>query len=293
MIFTDEDLYLLDEKFADEGGAFHARPVRAAIEILQSEFSTGLVSFGDSRFEEICDAYRRLIPECDTTWPGAGSGLIASVDRVRKVTVPVVYGVRRINYEAVLGFDDQAEWHKWCRGDPLIITRSIFAFADLHDLSYGIEEHQDGHPLAIQRWTRATENLADLSARLADSGNLGEAILQPIGLTVELSLKGALIHLGVPPKDLAQRPYGHGFKTLADKLVELCPHRDDLKLLHVIEKLPQLVGSRYDVTGLTRVKIIELALGVQFVAASTVRRVSSYDLAWEIEETYPRPVFFK
>lgn len=144
----------------------------------------------------------------------------------------------------------------------------------------------------MERWVRATENLADLSSRLADSGNLGEAILQPIGLTAELSLKGALIHLGMSPDDLTRKPYGHGYQTLAEKLVQLCPHRDDPEVLRVIAKLPQMVGSPYDITGLTRLQVIELALGVQFVAASTVRRVSSYDLAKEMEAAAPRPAFF-
>jgi len=290
--FTDEDLLQLDEKFAKEGVAFHARPLRAAVEILKGEFAIGGAPFHNPQVDEICQAYRRLISECDTTWPGAGNGLIGSLDRIRKVTVPVVMGSEMINIGKGLEFASDKEWYEWCRRNPRIIARSAFAFADIYDLAYGIEEHKGGHPVAMERWVRATENLADLSSRLADSGNLGEAILQPIGLTAELSLKGTLIHLGMSPEDLTKKTYGHGYQALAEKLVQLCPHRDDPEVLRVIASLPQLVASRYDVTGLTRLQIIELALGVQFVAASAVRRISSYDLAKDMEATAPRPAFF-
>jgi hypothetical protein len=59
--------------------------------------------------------------------------------------------------------------------------------------------------------------------------------------------------------------------------------------------MPAYVGSRYKPAGLTRFDVVRLALGVQFVAASTVRRYSDRDFAAPMETgdwPAPRPPWF-
>jgi hypothetical protein len=54
--------------------------------------------------------------------------------------------------------------------------------------------------------------------------------------------------------------------------------------------MPHYVESRYTPAGLTRLQVIRLALGAQFIAASSVRRFSSRDLAAQMEQGgWPAP----
>lgn len=55
--YTEEDLLRLDSQYAEEGIPFHARPLRAAAEILQEGFVMGSGHFGNPKVEEVCAAY--------------------------------------------------------------------------------------------------------------------------------------------------------------------------------------------------------------------------------------------
>jgi hypothetical protein len=134
--FTDSDILLLDGRFALEHIPFHARPFHAAKAILGKDFLLGINE--KSQLTEIQRAYARLVPEVEFTWPEMGTGLAAAMDRVRKITVGVVYGTIAISVEKGLGFANREEWALWCRNDPKIAAQSAFAFADIYDLVYGI-----------------------------------------------------------------------------------------------------------------------------------------------------------
>lgn len=283
--FTDSDIFRLDEQFALKGIPFHARPFHAVQEILGCQ--SLLVSLDNHLAREIQAAYARLIPEVDFTWPGMGTGLAASIDRVRKVTIGVSYGTVRLSTDKALGFADHQDWVLWCRHNQNIVDRSEFAFADMYDLVYGIDDALE-ESNAKTFWGLATEQLKLVSESLSQSGATGGAVLQPICLTAELGLKGTLLHLGVSEKDLRNpQIFGHNLINLAQRMVRDCPHRDDDLLLNVLKKFPDYVGDRYRETQLTRLEVIDLALGAQFVAASAVRRVSSADVAWQVETQGP------
>ena len=129
--WTDNDLLELDGKYAAEGMAFHAQPLRAAMEILGESFSLRLLP--NPEVSTIVEAYARLFPEVDNTWPGMGTGLAASVDRVRKVRVSVVYGRMRFAPHEALGFNDAKQWQGWCRHD-----RAVAASPALRRPTYSI-----------------------------------------------------------------------------------------------------------------------------------------------------------
>ncbi|MGK4923726.1 hypothetical protein ACSLUB_14460 [Bordetella hinzii] len=279
--FTDNDILKLDERFAQEDIPFHARPFRAAMEILGDQFSIGVG--GNPQMREIEQAYERLIPEVKFTWPGMGTGLAASVDRVRKVTIGVVFGTVNITVDKGLGFSGHQEWAAWCRGDRKIAERSAFAFADMHDLVYGINRGVQ-HKNASTFWGLAAEQLKLVAESLSQSGSIGSAVLQPICLTAELAMKGTLLHLGVPEKDLKNpKLFGHNLNKLGERMAKDSSHRDDALLLPALNKFPDYVGDRYKETQLTRLEIIALALDAQFVAASAVRRISGEDMASQME----------
>lgn len=277
MNVSDVDILRIDERLAKEGVPFHARPLRAAMQLLGAEFTIG---FGDKRVAAITAAYERLIPEVKSTWPGMGTGLFASIDRVRKFTVGVVMGTPHIPIYEGLGFTSPSEWFTWCRGNRAIQARSAFAFADMFDLVYGTDSA--GCKSARAFWSLAAGQIKLVAEGLSQSGSVGSAILQPICLSVELATKGSLLHLGVPESELKNK-FKHDLVALAREVAVRKPHRDDPLLLAAVEKFPDYVGGRYAQTGLTRLQVVSLALDAQFIAATSVRRLSDYDMSAQVE----------
>lgn len=284
--WTDEDLLRLDRRYAEVGVPFHARPMRAAMDLLGS--GTVLDVLGSPDFQEIESAYRRLIPEVNTIWPGMGTGLATSIDRVRKVVVAIVYGQKAVSVDEGLGFSSREEWLIWCRNDRSIAAGTAFALADLFDLTYGLDELQQSNS-ATKYWQMALSNLEDVTNILA-SGFSVASVLQPVCMTAELAIKGTLVYLGDDPKTLGRRDIGHRHTVLAERLARMRPHRDDALIASIVSKLPDYVSSRYDGTQLTRLDVVRLALGVQFIAASSVRRITNCDFALELErDQWPGP----
>lgn len=285
--WTDEDLLKLDERYAQEGVHPHQRPFRAASDLLKPSFQIGpgfLANFVNDDTAEIINAYRRLIPEIESNWPGSGIGIVASVDRVRRVTLGVQYGEGMIPAWKGLGFASPEEWAMWCRNDHGIARRSEFTFADIRDFAYGFDELQHINANSEQLWKMTQSNLEDVANALPLSFSV-DSILQPIILLVELSLKACLAFHDVSVEDLKNK-YSHNIAKLFDKTKEIAPHRDDALIDGFIRKIPSYVGSRYSSHGLTRLQVVELALAAQFVAASTVRRAGGSDLAAEMEADF-------
>ena len=279
--WTDNDLLELDERYAAAGIAFHARPLRAAMEILGRSFSLGLLP--NPEVSSIVEAYARLFPDIDNTWPGIGTGLAASVDRVRKVRVSVVYGNMRFAPHEEFGFNDAQEWKGWCRYDRAVAAKSCFAAADIFDLTYGFHDLRGRSQVADDHWTLTLSNLETVANTLSDSFS-APAVTQAVCMTAELSLKAALLFLGEDGKILASQEYGHKVDRLAELLAEKVPHRDDPLVGEIVRRLPDYVESRYSVTHLRRIELIELGLGVQFVAASSIRRLTDQDVASQMED---------
>lgn len=284
---TDADILKLDERYAIAGIPFHARPFRAALELLDEHAVLGVG--GNPLAAEIEEAYARLIPEVSFTWPGMGTGLIASIDRVRKVTIGVVYGALDIPVYSGLGFSSDTDWKVWCRQDHGIAARSEFAFADMWDLVSGIDNFssQRGCNTATF-WGLAAEQLKLVAESLSQSGAISSPVLQPICLAAELAMKGTLLHLGIAEKDL-RKLFGHDLTKLGQKMSLECDHRDDALLMDALTGFPDYAGDRYRETPLSRIDVISLALGAQFVAASAVRRISGVDLAIQVETNGPGP----
>lgn len=277
--WSDQDILRLDAEFAQAGIAMHARPMRAAMSILGSGFVIGVL--GNPKVDRVMEDYRRLFPQVDEAWPGKGVGLAASLDVVRKVTVAVIFGTCSVSVHQGLGFGSREEWVRWCRGDTAIAACSAFAFADLYDLTYGIDGAKVRPPSKL--WRMALSNLEDVANILATGFSI-DSVVQPICLTAELSMKAALIDLGADPKVLARREVGHNHEELARRLATLSPHRDDAIVAAVAAALPDYVQSRYAAAGLTRLSVVRLGLGVQFIAASACRRIRNQDFAGSLEQ---------
>ncbi len=282
--FTDEDILNLDVQYASENISFHARPLKAAMDILKGEFCMGVIS--NPVVTEICRAYERLIPEVSFTWPGMGTGLVASLDRVKTVKIGVSFGSPHIRPYEDMGFNSHAEWETWCRRDSSIVAKSLFAYADIVDLVYAINDS-----LSISRelqayiyWGMSASNLEIVAHSLSRTGMPVSSIIQPICLTIELAVKGTLLLMGVAEKELKSRVLGHNLIALTERMSRERPHRSDDNIFAYVENMPDYVQTRYSSIQMTRQQIIDLALRAQFIAASATRRmVKNRDSALQLE----------
>lgn len=281
--WTLDDLRQLDLKYAEEGIHVHQRPFRAAMELLGSAFVIG--PGGNPEVKRVMDAYSAMRPEVETSWPGAGIGLAAAVDQVRKLTFPVVFGRVSLQPWQMAGFSSEEEWWIWCRQDRGIAGDVALAIADFHDFTNGLSQVEQGKPEAAVLWRMARSNLEDVANTLPATFS-HDSVIQPICMVAELSMKAALVWDGVDPDSFRRGKDGHNLSSLARRMSEARPHRDDLRIEAVISSLPPYVESRYKPAGLMRLQVVKLALGVQFVAASSLRRVTGVDLARQMENDH-------
>lgn len=257
----------------------HRRPLRAAMDLIGLKSIIDLLAHPET--EKIMMAYGKLVPEVNETWPGAGIGLAASVDRVRKLLLPVNFSRKRIEPWEGMGFKSREKWLEWCRHDPDIAAEASFAFADLHDFAGGLNEIEHGNAAAVTLWEMARSNLEDVANTLPTTFSV-DSVIQPICMVAELSVKAALVWDGADPKSLKGKD-GHNLKLLAERMAHVRPHRDDPLVAEVVAKLPPYVDSRYRPAGLTRLEVVRFALGAQFIAASSLRRIATADLAAQME----------
>lgn len=288
--WTLDDLRRLDLKYAEEGIHLHQRPYRAATEILGSDVLFGVGA--NPEVKRIMNAYAAMIPEVDTNWPGAGIGFAASVDQVRKLTFPVVYGKVSLQPWQVAGFTSAEEWWNWCRQDRAIAGDVAFSVADLHDFTNGLSEIEHAIPAATTLWRMALSNIEDIANTLPTSCS-HDSVIQPICMVAELSMKASLVHDGVDLDALRKdknSERGHKLSFFAIRMSEGRPHRDDARVQAIANALPGYVKSRYEPAGLKRLQVVKLALGVQFIAASSLRRLTGADLALQMENNeWPGP----
>lgn len=285
--WTLDDLRRLDLKYAEEGIHFHQRPFRAATEILGSSFVIGVG--GNPEVKQIMDAYGAMMPEVDTNWPGAGIGFAASVDQVRKLTFPVVFGQVSLQPWQVAGFASAEECWIWCRQDRAIAGDVAFSVADLHDFTNGLSEIEHAIPTATTLWRMARSNIEDVANTLPTSFS-HDSVIQPICMVAELSMKASLVHDGADPDSFRKGKNGHNLSSIAVRMAEGRPHRDDARVQAIVGALPPYVESRYKPAGLKRLQVVKLALGVQFIAASSLRRLTGADLALQMEnDEWPGP----
>jgi len=235
------------------------------------------------------DAYAAMVPEVDASWPGAGIGFAASVDQVRKLTFPVVFGQVSLQPWQIAGFSSIEEWWTWCRQDQAIAGEVALAVADLHDFTNGLNEIEQENPAATTLWRMARSNLEDVANTLPTTFS-HDSVIQPICMVAELSMKAALVRDGADPDSFRKGKDGHNLSSLARRLADGRPHRDDQRLQAVVGALPPYVESRYKPAGLKRLQAVKLALGVQFIAASSLRRMAGADLALQMEtDEWPGP----
>lgn len=293
VMWTKEDLLALDAKYAKLGVPMHERSDQAAMDVLGDRFSPGFGYHPEAN--AIIKAYDELFPEGRASWPGAGIGICASVDRVRKVTLPIILGQIEVETWKMLSFDSHQDWAQWCRADADIASQTSFAAADLVDFIYGVEAKLGENIDALRLWRMSRSNLEDIANVLPTTFST-DSVLQPICLVAELAIKGTLVFKGADAASFGKKGgAGHDLKQLAADMSKTAPYRDDALVAEVVAQMPNYVQSRYAAQELTRLKVVQLAMGAQFIAGSALRRLGDTDMASEMESggwPAPRRPFF-
>jgi hypothetical protein len=189
-----------------------------------------------------------------------------------------------------LGFDSEAAWLNWCRNDDAMAAGTVLAGADMLDIAYGLEAVEDQNPPAETLWRLARSNLEDVANGLPSTFSV-DTVLQPVCLVAELAMKAGLVWNGADETNFGKKGgEGHDLARLAERLRAESPHRDDAFIAGIVAHMPPYVKSRYSPAGLTRLQVVRLALGAQFIAASTLRRAGNVDHSFGLEQQpWPGP----
>ncbi|GBQ40282.1 hypothetical protein GOB83_11920 [Acetobacter fabarum] len=279
-----------DDELVAKGLKLHQRPLHVAIEWMKAQNLSCNV-FDDAIWKPLMDIYRDLYPSGNFSMPVMFEGGVALRDQMYRVEIPLGFGQFSVNpidcikmscNELKLIFQHYPE-QGW---------RAFYGVADLWDFIYGADDLSHVGGDAHQLLTNARSSLAATARILSGDVDI-DAAVQTICLTVELAFKGALAVCGW--SEPRYRKLSHHLHKLADALIgEVSTMRDD-RLRGAVAKFPDYVGTRYSSHGMTRSELMVLAMRAQFVAGEALRRVSSRNLAPQIEadpQTPPRPVLW-
>ena len=262
----------LDEKFANNGVSRHARPFRAAIEILGNRFVFGAGRNGE--VDEITSKYRAINRVENFVPDHAFGGLAVSIDQVHRIFSPIVFGLASLRGHQLVGFKDDAQWMEWARGDLRVIRTSHLSACDIFETSRWLEL-LDVKSSSTPFWLNAASNLVSSSAVLSAGGSV-DAVLQTSHLTCELAIKAVLIEFGGTEAELTK--IGHKLNLAADKVASKKSSAEDALIKLAIRKFPNYTESRYAPSPFTRIETAKLAVASQFVLAAMVRKFLPPDL---------------
>ena len=272
-----ETFIALDREFAEEGMPPHQRPWAAALKILGEDIVFERVPdpHRDAKTNGIMELYIQKFPNC-RGWPGMGVGLVASVDSVKRVIVPVVMGSAHMPLWKSFGFEREFDWKVFINASDEVAKRHFFDMADMYDFTYGVGD-KASKGKGANLWYMARSYL-EVTASQLETGVLNPGVVQSISLVAETALKAALLDLGVEEKILRNKPFGHDLPALVQKLAVEASHKDDALLQILVKDFPPFVGSRYAPGSLRRLDRVRLATIAQFIAGSAMRRVSERNL---------------
>ncbi|MEW9902679.1 HEPN domain-containing protein [Pseudomonas putida] len=278
----------MDDKLIDEDVYLHQRPFRIVAEWMTQHGLEG--DFLDERiWGPLMEDYRKLYPTGDFSIPALLKAGVAMRDRFYPVRVNVGLGTYSIQPFDMIEVS-RPELERIFKNYPDIGWAALYGVCDLWDFAYGVDDLRLHDTPAVQQLKNAQSAIASTASILSQTLDTDSAV-QTCCLAAELSLKGVLLHLGVDA--VIVRNYGHNLRRIAEKLSQLRPNANDIRLLEACENFPNYVNSRYSAHGLTKVQLLALAMRAQFVAAEAVRRISERNLAGQVEagEGMPRPGF--
>jgi hypothetical protein len=274
----------MDGELIEQDVKLHARPFQVVVAWMRENQISG--DFLDkSIWGPVMETYKDLYPKGDFSMPAILVGGVAFRDQMYLARANLGYGtfavdplkcidITREELELIFEHHPEQGW------------RAFYAVCDVWDFGYGVDDVIGSGTPAKDLFMNARSSLAATPRILAADLDIDSSV-QTTCLTAELSIKGALKHLGAPEKEL--KSLSHCLPKLAETLSAREPRPTDSRFAAAAYKFPNYVGTRYASHGLTRVQLMDLAMRAQFIAAEAVRRISGRNMAGEMEARLDTP----
>jgi hypothetical protein len=207
-------------------------------------------------------------------------------DMFCRLYAPIAFGSARIDFWKMIDLNDVQK--RWLAASEEDIARLEDQAADVLDFGYGWIEFGQARnvdPRGANLIWRAHAQL-EASAATATSAYDFRGTLQSALLGTELALKAGLASLGVPDADL--KNLGHDLVRLAERLGELEPNFDAVRVSRVVATFPNFVTSRYHLPPPGRVETGHVLMGAQYVASEVTRQFSARDVRRQDPTLPPR-----
>ncbi|MSU92215.1 hypothetical protein GE300_22050 [Rhodobacteraceae bacterium 2CG4] len=259
--WNDQTLFEIDGELANRGIPFHARCFHVTQALIKDGVS---LSFGDKSPEEeaIAKRYNELFPEYSSMSFGGGIGIICSVDRVKKVILPVVFGTIRLNTHQICGMRSEKELLDFCRQDEKIIQSVISQSKCIWSISRGPQRLSNEK--AKLYFSKSQSYLNSIGDNLAGSYFVGFSSSE-IWLAFEFAAKAFLIEMGLDDNKI--KKLDHYRKRILEVLRLKLNSEDFNNLSKATKMLPEYNKSRYFPEELLRMDVISMALGAQAAVA--------------------------
>ncbi|MDF7670679.1 hypothetical protein PT276_05630 [Orbaceae bacterium ESL0721] len=275
----------IDDYLINDDVMLHARPAIVCYEwIKQYKQNINIFDvFTETQLmNSIMVIYKKFYPNGNFSLPPVLSAGVALRDNMYPVKINIGFGnfvidpldcidIPKNQLEYIFGNYPEQGW------------KAFYGVCDLWDFGYGVDDIIKLKTPAEDFLNNARSSMVATSYILLNDFDLNSAI-QTSCLSAELSLKAALLHLGMNEKDLKKiGKNGHNLVEAAKLLILYKSTRNDEKLLKACNNFPNYVESRYGSNNYPRIYFMELAMRSQFVAAEAVRRISNRNMAGDME----------
>ena len=277
MKLSTRDMVALVERFdremIEEGIPPKARPI-AICQKISKEFNidVALGKGNSAGIQKIMEFHNSLYRTSDLAIGSIHSGLAFHLDLFFRIDFPLVYGTVNLDF------------HKQSDASETQLAR-IFSVqedsesyisdvVDVFDIGACLGNYEGFAQVcdeAMKYFRMAAFHSQAVVALLTGIFDFKGSIQSSL-LCAELSIKAALIEMGMSEKEL-KNTIGH---NLRNAVPHLCRAReyDEVELLQLIEALPNFVSSRYDTKDWSRVEVSKIARSAQQLLAIVSREFS-------------------
>lgn len=292
-IIDEEFVRKLDDKLIIDDIELHARPYCVVYEWMNNNNLDLNNQKFDSILMSVRNIYTSLYPSGDFSLPPLLSAGVAIRDHFYPVKINLAFGITEFSPLKCIDISEK-ELENVFKYHPDDGWRAFYGVLDLWDFAYGFDDiiKKDINSESEACLSNARSQISTTCRTLMGSNDLDGAI-QSACLTAELSLKGALFYLGENRKSFRDNigDNGHNLVDAAKLLVSKKSSMKDEYLIKICSKFPNYSQSRYSLSELTRLDLMNLAMRSIFIASEAIRRISTRNVAEYAEsmETSPRP----
>ena len=260
----DKLLFALNQEMALENIPFAARSFQAALPIKKYDGYKVHSSEFDSK---IAKRFSELYPEFAKTWQGMGTGFVSSLDRVRHISLGVVFGTVRLDTKRICGFNSDSEFEQFCQFRTDIMEQvSAQALTVLLFNNVSIGKIADATAGAY--WERALSYMHAISMNLANTYHVGFSSSET-WLVFEYAAKSVLASHGHDPSSL--RNLNHNKDRVLKALSQISDSNTTQELNNICNCLPDYTHSRYNEPKRSRIDVIRRADAAQFGLANLAK----------------------